>query len=80
MPYFVYNIVEHPKSGVKKLTHLNTHPDYRTAREHVREERIRLADAQDTETVCRLIHAKNDVEAAKLLTAPRDDRVIAGDS
>lgn len=80
MPYFVYNIVEHPESGTKKLTYLETYPDYRTAREHVREERDRLIEAEDKETLCRLVHAKNDVEAAKLLTAPRDDRVIAGDS
>lgn len=80
MPYFVYNIVEHPESGVKKLTYLDGYPDYRTAREHVRAERIRLTEAEDKEIVCRLVHAKNDVEAARLLTAPRDDRVIAGDS
>lgn len=80
MPYFVYNIVEHPESGAKKLTYLETYPDYRAARVHVREERTRLVDAGDKETICRLIHAKNDVEAARLLTAPRDDRVIAGDS
>ena len=80
MPYFGYNIVEHPESGVKKLTYLETYPDYRSAREYVREERTRLAEAGDKEIMCRLVHAKNDVEAAKLLTIPRDDRVIAGDS
>lgn len=80
MPYFVYNIVEHPESGVKKLTHIETYPDYRSARERVREERTRLDEAGDKEITCRLIHAKNDVEAAKLLSAPRDDRMIAGDS
>ncbi len=80
MPYFVYNIVEHPESGVKKLTYLDSYPDYRAAREHVRKERDRLIDAKDTEVLCRLVHAKNDVAAEKLLSAPRDDRIIAGDS
>jgi hypothetical protein len=80
MPYLVYNIIEHPESGTKKLTHLETYPDYHAAREHVKEERNRLVDAGDQETICRLIHAKNEVAAAKLLTHPRDDRVIAGDS
>lgn len=80
MPYFVYNIVEHPESGVKKLTYLESYPDYRGAREHVRVERERLVESGDKETLCRLVHAKNDVEASKLLTTPRDDRMIAGDS
>lgn len=80
MPYFVYNIIEDPVSGTKKLTYLNTYPDYRAAREHVKGERDRLVEAEDKETTCRLIHAKNDVEAAKLLAQPRDDRMIAGDS
>ena len=80
MPYFVYKIIEHSESGVKKLTHLETYPDYRAAREHVKQERDKLVEAGDKETTCRLIHAKNDVEAEKLLTQPRDDRMIAGDS
>lgn len=80
MPYFVYNIIEHSESGAKKLTYLETYPDYRGARDHVKEERARLTDAGDKETTCRLIHAKNDVAAAKLLSQPRDDRMIAGDS
>ena len=80
MPYFVYNIIEHSESGVKKVTHLETYPDYRAAREHVKQERDRLVDTGDQKTTCRLIHAKNDVEAEKLLTQPRDDRMIAGDS
>ncbi len=80
MPYFVYNIIEHPESGAKKLTYLETYPDYRGAREHVKEERNRLVEAGDKEIICRLVHAKNDVEAARLLTQPRDDRLIAGDS
>lgn len=80
MPYFVYNIVEDPVSGVKKLTYLDTYADYRSAREHVKQERAKLVETEDKETTCRLVHAKNDVEAAKLLTQPRDDRMIAGDS
>ena len=80
MPYFVYNYIELPESGVKKLTHLATYPDYRAAREHVKQERNRLVDSGDKTITCRLIHATNEVAAAKLVSAPRDDRMIAGDS
>ena len=79
MPYFIYNISLHPESGTKILKHVDTLDKYKAAREKVRQERIALVESNSSEE-CRLIFAKNDVEAEKLLSAPRDDRVIAGDS
>lgn len=78
MPYFVYRVYEHPESKIKKLTYIETYADYRGARDRVREERN--AETDETEGYCRLIFAKNDVEAEKLLSAPRDERVIGEDS
>ena len=71
MPYFVYNIQDKPK----KLEHLETFAKYREAKEFVREKR---AESGDIESI-RMIFARNDVEAEKLLKAPRDERVIGED-
>lgn len=78
MPYFVYRVYEHPESKAKKLTYIEAYPDYRTARERVRAER--QTEEGETAGYCRLIFAKNDVEAEKLLSAPRDERVIGEDA
>ena len=77
MPYFVYRVYEHPESKAKKLTYIESYPDYRGARERVREERN--IGVEETEGYCRLIFAKNSVEAEKLLSAPRDERIIGED-
>jgi hypothetical protein len=71
MPYFVYNIQEKPK----KLEHLETFAKYREAKEFVRAKR---AESGDIESI-RMIFARNDVEAEKLLKAPREERVIGED-
>lgn len=79
MPYFIYNISLHPESGTKLLKHVETQDKFKEAREKVRQERVALTESGSSEE-CRMVFAKNEVEAEKLLTAPRDDRVIAGDS
>lgn len=71
MPYFVYNIQESPK----KLEHLETFDKYREAKEFVR---ARRAESGEIESI-RMIFARNDVEAEKLLRTPRDERVIGED-
>ena len=68
MPYFVYNIQESPK----KLEHLETFAKYREAKEFVKAKR---AESGDIESI-RMIFARNDVEAEKLLKTPREERVI----
>jgi hypothetical protein len=71
MPYFVYRIQEKPR----KLDHLETFPSYKEARIYVREQR---QQSEEIESV-RMIFARNDIEAEKLLTAPREERVIGED-
>jgi hypothetical protein len=76
MPYFVYHIALHD-AGKKSLTHLETFSDYKSARALAREKRAALA-AGGQEDV-RLIFAKNQVEAEKLLSTPREERVVGED-
>jgi hypothetical protein len=71
MPYFVYRIQEKPR----KLDHLETFPSYKAAKIYVREQR---QQSEEIESV-RMIFARNDIEAEKLLTAPREERVIGED-
>ena len=71
MPYFVYRIQKKPR----KLDHLETFPSYKEAKIYVREQR---QQSDDVESV-RMIFARNDIEAEKLLTAPREERVIGED-
>ncbi len=71
MPYFVYRIQEKPR----KLDHLETFTSYKEAKVYVRDQR---QQSDDVESV-RMIFARNDIEAEKLLTTPRDERVIGED-
>jgi hypothetical protein len=70
MPYFVYEI-EKPRS----LTHLETFAKYREAKQHVRQLREESGDVEKY----RMIFARNEIEAEKLLLAPREERVIGED-
>ncbi|WP_456406029.1 hypothetical protein [Thiolapillus sp.] len=74
MPYFTYEVVTHPESGARLLTHIETYPKYRDAKMRVKEERAKHPDRDPQEF--RLVFAKNTVEAEKLLSIPRDERVI----
>ncbi len=78
MPYFVY-FIEQPADGSKKvLEHLQTFDDYKSARALARERRAELKTQSSTRD-CRLIFAKNQIEAEKLLSAPREERVVGED-
>lgn len=77
MPYFVYNITIHAESGAKLLKHLDTFPSYREAKQKVKEERAALPPEQLEQV--RLIFAKNQVEAERLLSAPREERIFGED-
>ncbi len=74
MPYFVYEVVPHPESGAKLLTYIETYPKYREAKLRVKQERENHPDRDQQEF--RLVFAKNQVEAEKLLSIPREERVI----
>lgn len=77
MPYFVYHIDIIPETGVKKLQLIETFDQYKEARALARERRAQLV-AGNNEDV-RLTFAKNEIEAEKILSAPRDERVIGED-
>jgi hypothetical protein len=72
MPYYVYRV-----SPDRRLEYVDTKDKYQDAKALVR----RLRDesgAQDPGTV-RLVFAKSTGEAEKLLSTPRDERVIGED-
>lgn len=77
MPYFVYHIVIDVEANKKALTHVQTCDNYKEARALARSKRAEgeLAANEDV----RMIFAKNQVEAEKLLSAPREERVIGED-
>lgn len=78
MPYFVYYVTQHADSNRKSLEHIETFDNFKTARGVARNKRSELREAGDGRD-CRLIFAKNQVEAEKLLSAPREERVIGED-
>jgi len=72
MPYFVYKI-----SPSLKLTYIGTEARYQDARTIVRKLRESRAEGDDADY--RLIFAHQQGEAEKLLSTPRDERVIGED-
>lgn len=72
MPYFVYKV-----SPKLQLTYIDTQERYQDARTQVRELRANRAPEEDGEF--RLIFANQQGEAEKLLSTPRDERVIGED-
>lgn len=78
MPYFVYYLTQHADSKRKSLEHLETFNAFKAARNLAREKRAELK-ASESNTDCRLIFAKNQTEAEKLLSTPRDERVVGED-
>ena len=72
MPYFIYRIGEK-----RELEHLKTHTVYREARQFVRD--LRAESGPGAVDSIRMIFAKNEIEAEKLLSTPRDERVIGED-
>jgi len=72
MPYFVYKV-----SPNRQLTHIDTKERYQDARVLVRE--LRAQDSDDGKGEFRLIFAHQQGEAEKLLSTPRDERVIGED-
>jgi hypothetical protein len=78
MPYFVYYVTHHADSDRKSLEHLETYDDFKSARNLARDKRAELKAAGGARD-CRLIFAKNQTEAEKLLSAPREERVVGED-
>jgi len=72
MPYYVYRV-----SPSLQLTYIDTKERYQDARAIVRDLRARRGEDDDGDY--RLIFAKQQGEAEKLLSTPRDERVIGED-
>lgn len=72
MPYFIYRLF--PPQGLEPL---DIKPDYRAAKQKVRDLRATLAVGNEMSV--RMIFAPNVEEAEKLLLAPRETRVIGED-
>lgn len=72
MPYFVYQIAQ-----PLNLTYIDTKQKYKEARELVRE--LRQGQPPGGDTDYRMVFAKSQGEAEKLLSTPRDERVIGED-
>lgn len=72
MPYFVYKV-----SPNLQLSYIDTKDRYQDARAIVRSLREQRGEGDDWDY--RLIFAKQQGEAEKLLSTPRDERVIGED-
>jgi hypothetical protein len=72
MPYFVYRV-----SPKLELSYIDTKDRYQEARTLVRA--LREQRASDDDSDYRLIFANQQGEAERLLSTPRDERVIGED-
>jgi hypothetical protein len=72
MPYFVYKVAPN-----LSLTYIETKERYQEARAIVRTLRAERAEGDDADY--RMIFARQQAEAEKLLSRPRDERVIGED-
>lgn len=72
MPYYVYRIRE-----PKNLEYIDVKADYREARNYVRG--LRSQQAASDSSLVRMVFAKTTAEAEKLLSVPKDTRVIGED-
>jgi hypothetical protein len=70
MPYFVFKI-----TPPRQLEHIATLDRYQDARSQVRD----LRQLGESESEYRMIFAKQMGEAERLLSTPRDERVIGED-
>ena len=78
MPYFIYYVTTNPATNAKSLEFIDKLDNYKQARSLAREKRAEM-EAGNANHECRMIFAKNEVEAEKLLSAPREERVIGED-
>jgi len=72
MPYFVYKI-----TAPLDLAYIDTKQGYKDARALVRE--LRQGQPKGADVQIRMVFAKDRSDAEKLLSTPRDERVIGED-
>jgi len=78
LPYFEYFVSVNPANNTKKLEYVDKLDSYKEARELARTKRAEMGGTNVNHD-CRLIFAKTQPEAEKLLSAPREERIIGED-
>ena len=73
MPYFVYKVFSN-----RTLEPVDAHEKYRDAKVRARE--LRAESKDDDDFTFRLIYARNETEAERLLTQKREPRPLGEDS
>lgn len=74
MPYFVYKILPSVSNIVKNLEKLDEFEIFKEAKTFAREQREALAEGD--ETIIKIIHAKNSLEAEELLSEKREEPIL----
>jgi hypothetical protein len=78
MPYYIYRITSSENDNqAPALEQLHIYEKYREAKLKVRE--LWAQEEKDSGSIVRMIHAETPGEAEKLLSAPRDNRIIGDD-
>lgn len=74
MPYYVYKILPAVSDIVKNLEKVAEYENFKEAKTFAREKRQDLAEGDDT--VFKIIHAKNPLEAEELLSEKREQPIL----
>jgi hypothetical protein len=74
MPYFIYRITTGEQKSARNVTYLNEFEGFRDARKDVKQ--MRLDQAADDSGTYKVIFAKDQAEAEKLLLEYREEPVI----
>jgi hypothetical protein len=69
MPYYIYRVRK-----PQRLEYIDVKSKYKDAKSAV--QALREEQADDDSSIVRMVFAKSPGEAEKLLSAPRDERVI----
>ncbi len=73
MPYFIYRIANGEQKSARKVTYLNEFENFRDAKKDVKQ--MRVDQAADDSGTYKVIFAKNQAEAEKLLLEYREEPV-----
>ena len=74
MPYFVYKVFPQPNHANHRVEYIDKFQIYREARTLARSIRAELP--KDSDHFIKMVFAKDTIEAEKLISTPRDERVI----
>jgi len=74
MPYYVYKILPTVSSIVKNMEQVAEFDIFKKAKTFAYEQRAELAEGD--ETVFKIIHAKNSLQAEELLSEKREEPIL----